>query len=100
MLENFHLSTFTPYLNTLFRVATGADQFVPMELIQAGDLGSTARQERFSVVFRGPIAAFLPQQLLPMEHDALGAFSLFLVPIVRDEGGYLYEAVFNRLVQP
>jgi hypothetical protein len=32
-----------------------------------------------------------------MEHDVLGALDLFLVPIARDEDGFQYEAVFNRL---
>jgi hypothetical protein len=34
-----------------------------------------------------------------MEHDSIGDFELFLVPIARDDSGTYYEAVFNRLVE-
>jgi hypothetical protein len=30
-----------------------------------------------------------------MEHEQMGEFEIFLVPIARDENGFLYEAVFN-----
>jgi hypothetical protein len=32
-----------------------------------------------------------------VEHDRLGTFDLFLVPVGADETGVSYEAVFNRL---
>ena len=50
-------------------------------------------------MFRGPLDASLAQKAHAIEHDALGTGSLFLVPIGRDEGGYTYEAVFNRLAR-
>jgi hypothetical protein len=30
-----------------------------------------------------------------MEHEEIGAFDIFLVPIGPDEQGLLYEAIFN-----
>ena len=56
-----------------------------------------ARQERFSLVFRGPHDRLQQQGLYPMQHDQLGAFELFLVPVGEDTAGIYYEAVFNRL---
>jgi hypothetical protein len=35
-----------------------------------------------------------------MEHDEMGQFDLFLVPIRQDDQGFYYEAVFNRILQP
>ncbi len=32
-------------------------------------------------------------------HDALRTFELFIVPIRRDDQGFYYEAVFNRMYQ-
>jgi hypothetical protein len=51
--------------------------------------------ERFSVFFSGPGDCYLPQKAYPLEHDQMGAFDIFLVPIGRDDRGYNYEAVFN-----
>ncbi len=51
--------------------------------------------ERFSVFFAGPGDPFLPQKVYGLEHERMGEFELFLVPIAGDERGYRYEAVFN-----
>ncbi len=51
--------------------------------------------ERFSLFFDGPSDAYLPQQSLPMRHETMGDFDIFLVPINGDEKGIRYEAVFN-----
>ncbi len=52
--------------------------------------------ESFSVVLRGAPGTQLEQRSYQLEHDALGAFELFLVPIAPDDLGPRYEAVFNR----
>jgi hypothetical protein len=68
-----------------------------IELIEAADDESTPRQERFSLIFRGPLQPFLPQGTFRMEHDKMGTLDLFLVPIGKEEDGFRYQAVFNRL---
>jgi hypothetical protein len=35
-----------------------------------------------------------------IQHDQLGAFDLFLVPVSQDQDGVYFEAVFNRLRRP
>jgi len=62
--------------------------YLPQENEQAG-------MERFSVFFDGPGHARLPQRLYPLEHELMGEFEIFLVPISGDERGFRYEAVFN-----
>ena len=51
--------------------------------------------ERFSVFFAGPGHTHLPQRLYRLEHELMGEFEIFLVPISGDERGFRYEAVFN-----
>lgn len=80
-----------------FRICPDAAHAVEVALAWADNRGSTPRQERFSLVFRGPLEAFLPQRLYRVGHDVLGEFDLFLVPIAQDAEGFQYEAVFNRL---
>jgi hypothetical protein len=88
--------TFAAQLNTAFRVKPAEMPPVELRLIKANDK-SVPRQEMFSLIFEGPIQTFLSQQIYQVEHDRIGAFDLFLVPVGQDENGYQYEAVFNRI---
>lgn len=97
-MQQMNLSTFARLLHTRFAVDLAPEQRVDLVLIEAEDLGSTPRQEQFSLQFQGPLAHFLPQQTYAVEHAELGQFALFLVPIGRESEGYRYEAVFNLLV--
>ena len=51
--------------------------------------------ERFSVYFKGPTRPFLPQKLYTLQHDQMGEFEIFLVPLSQNDQGFRYEAVFN-----
>lgn len=51
------------------------------------------------LINRGPAEPLLPQQTYRMEHEEMGELTLLLVPVGRDETGFTYEAVFNRLVE-
>ncbi len=53
-----------------------------------------ARQP-FSVLFRGPLEAMLPQQIYRIENEQLGELAIFLVPAGPDACGILYAATFN-----
>jgi hypothetical protein len=68
---------------------------VDLELIELNEGRSMPGHATFSVVFRGPLDAFLGQGMVSMSHDAIGEFELFIVPIAQTSDGYLYEAVFN-----
>ena len=80
-------------LATLLSEALG--ERLDLKLIECNDLGSTDRQEQFSLIFAGPPNALLPQRIYPVQHDAMGELSLFIVPISRDSEHFYYEAVFN-----
>jgi hypothetical protein len=101
-LETFTLATFAPRLGETFRIRADAQTLLDLVLVEATDLsgpagaGGAERRPRapFSIVFRGPPAPLLPQRIYGLEHDRLGAFDLFLVPIGPDAQGMRYEAVF------
>ena len=107
MSENFTYARFAGHLGDVFRVHAGPADVVALELVQATDLGSRSdmaggegapgQGERFSLLFQGPHDRLLPQGTYPFEHDQIGSFPLFIVPVGAAQGGPQYEAVFNRL---
>jgi hypothetical protein len=98
MLESLKLNSFSEHLNTKFRAHIGEGKTAELELVEATDLGSNAKQERFSILFRGPLDVALEQRMYKIEHDKLGLLDLFIVPVGAGEGGRDYEAIFNRLL--
>jgi hypothetical protein len=105
MLHHLHAVTFRGQMNSIFRIHPPCMPAVDVELLEVTErgaadsrqLGAATRQERFSIVFRGPRERLLQQGTYEMQHDHLGAFELFLVPVGQDRDGVYYEAVFNRL---
>lgn len=90
-------STFAQLLNTSFQFQIAPEHTVAMELIEASDVRSSGQYEAFSIVFRGPSSIPLRQRIYSVDHDAIGSFDLFIVPINHDHDGFYYEACFNRL---
>jgi hypothetical protein len=105
MSEYLRAGTFSAQLNTPFRIHLAPITTMEVELVEVTPKGAfdsqqpqaAACQERFSIVFRGPHDKVLQQGMYQMQHNQLGAFELFLVPVGRDHDGVYYEAVFNRL---
>ena len=87
---------FAENLNTKFHVSSDDTHIAELELVEVSELKLIATQEQFAVVFRGPRDRFLDQGIRPLEHEKLGRYELFLVPVREDAEGYYYEAVFNR----
>jgi hypothetical protein len=99
MPANLTEHEFSRHLNTNFRVRIEASPVIELKLVEVnaypGKLEQSSPMERFSACFSGPIEPGLPQHTYLMEHEQMGEFEIFLVPIARDENGFLYEAVFN-----
>ena len=89
---------FAKYLHEKFRIRLN-EQTIEAELTDISEHLVSPRQERFSIVFRTSNEMLLEQGLRLFEHDQMGSFELFIVPIGRDEDGTYYEAVFNRMVK-
>jgi hypothetical protein len=104
-LEAFTVGTFSDRLGESFRLFPDASSpWLSLELLEATALGGApavgsadreVRRAPFSIVFRGSQRRLLPQRIYRLEHDTLGAFELFLVPIGPDDRGMRYEAVFS-----
>jgi len=92
---------FSKHVNTKFRVVM--EEPVELELIEVkGYLSKEHEQagmERFSAFFRGPADRYLEQKIYSLEHEQMGVFELFLVPLSQDQSGARYEAVFNYFRQ-
>lgn len=90
---------FSRHLNTKFAIRVSETQAIEAELNEISENMISPRQERFAIVFRTSNEFLVGQGLHRFEHDKMGAFDLFIVPIDRDEQGTYYEAVFNRIVK-
>jgi len=94
---------FSQHVNTKFRLNADTAEPVELELVEVKTYvnkdkpGERGGMERFSVFFRGPLDAFLQQATYSLNHEKMGSFDIFLVPLAREEKGYSYEAVFNYL---
>jgi hypothetical protein len=95
--------TFTPHLNTIFRIQTGLGSF-DLKLTKITDLKAISKipariagKESFSLLFVGPSnAKDLTQDTYIFEHAVLGRFSLFLVPVGKSTNRH-HEAIIVRL---
>jgi hypothetical protein len=98
MLDNLHLETFSEHLNSKFAVKreSSADAVVELQLIEAKRVSKAPGYEQFSLIFNGPLDSYLEQAIYSFEHDGIGTFEMFIVPIGKDEDGFKYQAVVNR----
>ena len=95
---------FAEHLGEIFRVLLESGERLELELVEIAPLASvapgdrarpSARPDPFSIEFKGPRDKALAQGTVQVEHDEMGTFDLFLVPVGEDQEGRQYEAVFN-----
>jgi len=102
VLEKFTIDTFAGHLGETIRIRPDETQSLDATLIEVTDLSERAGpavagydRTPFSLVFLGPPQSVLPQAIYRFEHDEIGAFELFIVPVGRTPQGVRYEAVFS-----
>ncbi len=102
-LDIFKKDTFTPYLNTTFRVQAGLAE-IDVKLVKISDFKAEAKKprsikgtENFSLIFKAPANAHLHDNVYEIQHAAIGSFPMFLVGIGRNGGARRYEATVTRL---
>jgi hypothetical protein len=106
MLDKLRSDDFQPYLNQKFVITDAGLEPIEIELIEVSDYSysrqqDTTKRKPFSVVFRGPKQdnegrlSYLPQRIYRIEHEQMGTFDIFIVPIGPDDVGMRYEAVFS-----
>lgn len=99
MLGSWTRAQFAPHVGEKFQVLVDGRPALELELIEASPirLGSKpgiGRADPFSLVFLGPADPTLGQGTHALGHPALGDLFLFLVPILPDDRGARYEAIF------
>lgn len=102
----FTRETFAPYLNSTFRMTTGAKGVAfDVTLVSVFDFQAQARTRKtkthggecFSLTFRAGARDTVSQGTYKFSHPALGRFSLFVVPGTTEDGTTTYEAVINHI---
>lgn len=99
MAEHLSKASFVASLGSRYRLPAAGNLSPELELVELREGRSGPRNEQFALLFRGPLSLFLGQGMYHVEHDALGDFDLFLVPVGREQDGFRYEAVFNRMLE-
>jgi hypothetical protein len=94
-LDELTHETFAARIGEPFAIAEPAALDLLLEEANLGTEAPDAPRQPFSLVFRGPPQPLLPQRIYRLEHEALGALEIFIVPISCDAGGARYEAVFT-----
>lgn len=99
-MELLRLEHFASCVNETF-VATYDGIHVDFVLVEARPLpllpqrNAGALREPFSLLFRNSAAFLFPQRIYAMRHPRLGDTGIFIVPVAREQAGFLYQAVFN-----
>ncbi len=98
------LEQFARYMKTSFTVRLPS-KTVKLVLVEANAFAAMtpasedARNEKFSLLFRGPTRQPLEQDTYLFEHPRIGRLSIFIVPIgCMDTTHCYYEAIFDRPV--
>jgi hypothetical protein len=108
-LTQISYSQLAAQINTQFRVFAPSGRVVELKLLKAPLTASSpivpgrrapadAGNEKFSLVFSGPLNELLPAAIYPFEHHELGRFDMYIGQIgTRDSKRVRYQSVFNRL---
>jgi hypothetical protein len=101
--NGFTRDAFAPYVGTTFRIKADSAS-VNLRLAKITDLKAISKtpsriagRESFSLLFEGSSKApLLAQDTRLVQHQQLGSFSLFLVPVGKPTSRH-YEAIIIRL---
>ena len=92
-------SVFDEYIGTSFQVRKDAVNTERLVLEQVKVRENSERLDTFTLLFSSPSGEPMTQASYLFEHEQMGLFPLFLVPVMTLKG-MRYEAVFNRLRGP
>lgn len=92
------MQTFAGHVDEEFAATSPDGTPVTLCLVEARALGEAPdanTRAPFSIIFRGPPDHTLAQGIHRLDHQTVGTFELFLVPIQPEADGARYEAVFG-----
>lgn len=101
MLNEVTHAAFAEFVGDPFRFELAAGHFVEATLSEATLLTNAqaartdGRRAPFSLIFRVPASQTLAQRIYTLEHAKLGRLEIFLVPVGREAGNLVLEAIFN-----
>jgi hypothetical protein len=98
MLDKLTIEDFKNRVDQPFTATTQDGRTIELKLAQVDALERPIEdkgREPFSLEFLAEDPHAAPQQTLGMEHEEMGAFPLFVVPLGPGEGGMRYEAIFT-----
>ena len=99
MLDKLQSSNFRPHLNQSFRIQLTDSEPIDLTLMSVTELGQANKPETLttvSLVFLGPVSQhFLGQSIYRLQHEQMGSFDLFIVPIGPEAGRMRYEAILT-----
>jgi hypothetical protein len=95
-LDHLNSKVFAEQLHTIFKVHSGDADPLSLKLTAVREGGSSPKIEFFSLLFLGPPAPRLKQEIHRFEHEKLGTFELFLTAVAGDAESITYEVVFHR----
>ena len=98
MESELSYEAFAKNANAKFMVQVDDTRKLELELIEVTEQKLTGNQEEFTLIFRGTNECFLEQGTRIFEHNEIGTFVLFIVPVDQNSNGFYYEAVFNRFL--
>jgi hypothetical protein len=96
-LEDITIDDFSGRVGQAFQ-ATAAERGLTLTLASVDPLPRAEEhegREPFSLEFTDPDPHHVPQQTLAVQHEELGSFDLFVVPLGPSEQGMRYEAIFS-----
>ncbi len=97
-------SIFAGRVGETFHIDLGVSGVLALQLFKVRDLRAASKsamagsddERRFSILFRGPADRPLGQESYVFEHDQIGRFALFIVPMRPEQEARYYEVIFNR----
>jgi hypothetical protein len=93
-LDALTADAFRPRLNETFRL-TGPGPALDLVLAEVTDAGQGANRRAFSLIFSAPSQPVKPQAIYRLDHPAMGALEIFLVPLGPEHGVFRYQAIFT-----
>ena len=106
-LDQLSFQALSAALQTSFRLRVDDSRVMELRLVEAvrrpdacpaRPSPSPAKFECFSLLFAGPREPLLAQRTYLFQHEQIGEFQLFIVPVGVTATNAQYEVVFNRLL--
>lgn len=96
MLEHLTIESFSGHRDSTFRLVATESVAFDLTLAAVTSLGDSGARIAFSLIFHAPLSApIMPQRIYRIEHAALGALELFVVPLGPKGGFFRYEVIFT-----